>query len=131
MSLKFPRVNRLERRSKKSRPQFKRAFIEKLRDCLSLSAPDVLDLPVQEIRKQLQTRTLTFFGVGLDGEDIVPGNRRGKGAPVVGSCDDEVLPAWLYVVTMNKIEAAARRDPVPKRMALSRPDLIPAHMGDL
>ena len=101
------------------------------RDCLSLSAPDILDLPAQEIREQLQTRTLTFFRVELDGENSVLGNRRGKGAAVVGSCDDEVLPGWLYVVAMNKIEAAARLDPVPKRMVLGRPDLIPAHMGDL
>src|SRR4051812_27183692 len=41
-----------------------------------------LRTPPHEVGEKLQAGGLAFFGVELDGKNIIPGNRTGKGLPV-------------------------------------------------
>ncbi len=65
----------------------------------------------------MQAGGLAFFGVELDGKNIIPGHRAGKGPSVHGGGRRERVVARLGIVAVHEVEAAAVGDAGPQRRA--------------
>src|SRR5258706_15063047 len=86
--------------------------------------------PVHEVGEKLQAGGGAFFGVELDGKNVIPRHRAGKGGTVHPSPADQRRVARLQVVAVHEIEARAVGDALPHRMGPRLDDLVPPHMGD-
>ena len=71
------------------------------------------------------------FAARLNGKDIAMGQGRGKRRRVVGRRGDIGGQRRTGVITVDKVEPAARRDTLPERMRLGGIHAVPAHVGYL
>src|SRR5438105_13055593 len=69
--------------------------------------------PVHEVGQELQAGGLAFFRVELDGKNVIPGNRAGKGLPVDGAAGGQRRVAGRGIVAVHEVEAAAVGDARP------------------
>src|SRR3954464_8065406 len=81
--------------------------------------------PPHEVGEKLQAGGLAFFGVELDGKNIIPGNRAGKGASVDGAPRGERRVARRRIVAVDEVEPAAVGDIRPQRVRPRLRDLVP------
>src|ERR687895_829095 len=87
--------------------------------------------PPHEVGEKLQAGGLAFFGVELDGKNIIPGDGTGKGLAIdARSCRGRRI-ARRGIVTVHEVEPGAIGDAVPKRMRLDLEHLVPAHVRNL
>src|SRR5262245_55958067 len=80
--------------------------------------------PVHEVGEELQAGGLAFFGVELDGEDVIPCHGAGKGRAVVRRRRDERAVGRRRIVAVHEVEAAAVGDALPERVGLRLSDLV-------
>src|SRR4029079_13765047 len=66
--------------------------------------------PPHEVGKELQAGGLAFFGVELDGKNIIPGHRAGKGPPVHRGAGGERWIARRGIVAVHEVEPAPHRE---------------------
>ena len=69
-------------------------------------------MPAHEVAEQPQAGLGALLGVELDGEDVIPRHRTGKGDAIHRRAGDDVGPRRLDVIAVHEIEAAAVGDAV-------------------
>src|SRR4051812_22848362 len=87
--------------------------------------------PPHEIGEKLQAGGLAFFGVELDGKNIIPGHRAGKGPPIHGGGGGKGRIARRGIIAVHEVEPARVRDAGPQRMRPRLRHLVPAHVRNL
>src|SRR3954468_214853 len=87
--------------------------------------------PPHEIGEKLQAGGLAFFGAELDGKNIIPGHRAGKGPPIHRGGGGKGRIARRWIVAMHEVEPARVRDAGPQRMRPRLRHLVPAHVRHL
>src|SRR5436190_6115108 len=80
--------------------------------------------PVHEVGEKLQAGGGAFFGVELDGKNVIPRHRAGKGRTVNTLRGGERPVARLRVVAVHEIEAAPVGDALPQRVRTLLEDLV-------
>src|SRR5688572_25506467 len=109
------------------RPSFK-----SIAGMMSTSVPECESgAPAHEVGQELQAGGLAFFGVELDGEDVIPGHGAGKGRAVDGARRGERGIAGRRIVAVHEVKAAAIRNARPKRVRPLLQHLVPTDMGNL
>src|SRR6267142_1534240 len=87
--------------------------------------------PPHEIGEELQAGGLAFFGVELDGKNIIPGHRAGKGPPIHRGGGGKRGIARRGIVAMYEVKPARVRDPGPQRVRPRLRHFVPAHVRNL
>src|SRR5688572_29151349 len=87
--------------------------------------------PAYEIGEELQAGGLAFFRVELDRENVIPGDRAGKGRAVHARGGAERPLARGGIVAVHEVKAAAVGDAFPEGVRPRLDHLVPAHVGDL
>src|SRR3954471_21751287 len=87
--------------------------------------------PPHEIGEELQAGGLAFFGVELDGKNIIPRDRAGKGPPIHRGAGSKSRIARRGIVAMYEVKPARVRDARPQRMRPRLRHLVPAHVRNL
>src|SRR5688572_29984618 len=90
--------------------------------------------PAHEIGEELQAGGLAFFGVELDGKNVIPCHRAGKGPAVHRRGRGEGGVLRRRIVAVHEVEPAAVADPLPYRVpmvGLGLVDFVPSHMRNL
>ena len=90
----------------------------------------VLRTPLDKIFQKPQAVLSAFFGVELNGKDIIPPHRTGKGDAVLGRSRHHRRISRLHAITVHKIKARAIGNPVPQDMRLLL-HAVPAHVRHL
>src|SRR5688572_14764089 len=115
-------------------PCFRRTQRPSFRSIAGMMSTRVLDsksgTPAHEVGEELQAGGLAFLGVELDGKNIIPCNRAGKGRAVHRSCGGQRRIARRGIVAVHEIEAAAVRNAGPKGMDARLRHLVPADVRD-
>ena len=73
----------------------------------------VLGTPRDKIFQKLQAVLSAFLGVELNGKDIIPPHRTGKGHAILGGARHHGRVRWLHAIAMDEIEARPICDPGP------------------
>src|SRR5664279_1340750 len=87
--------------------------------------------PVEEVAIQRQTMSGALFGMELRRENVIPRQRRGKAAAVVGFARTVALIRRADVIAVHEIEVGAVGNACPDRVRLGLEDLVPAHLRHL
>src|SRR5512134_428422 len=87
--------------------------------------------PAHEVGEELQAGGLAFFRVELDRENVIPGDRAGKGRAVHASSRHHPGVAGRGIVAVHEIEAARIGDALPQGMRLCLEDFVPSHVRNL
>src|SRR6185503_2447366 len=72
--------------------------------------------PPHDVGEELQAGGLAFFGVELDGKNIIPGNGAGKGPAIDRAPRGQRCVARCRVVAVHEVEPAAVGDIRPQRV---------------
>src|SRR5512138_2622057 len=72
--------------------------------------------PVHEVGEESQAGGLAFFRMELDGKNIIPGHRAGKGRSVDTGGDDQRRVGRRRIIAVHEIEARAVRNALPERV---------------
>src|SRR5476651_4569 len=98
---------------------------------ISMGGRDRLRIPGGEIAEEREPRGAAFLGMELRRENVIAGDRRGKGVRIPRRSRCERVFGRLAVVAVHEVEAAAVGDALPQRMRNELPHLVPAHVRNL
>ena len=85
-------------------------------------------LPLNEIGQQGQAGLSALLRVALDGEDIIPRHRAGKGDAVTGLPRNASSIRWIDEIAMPEIEPCPIINAAPEWMRFDLLHLVPAHV---
>src|SRR5690606_39304569 len=67
----------------------------------------------------------------LDGKNVIPSHRTGKGKRVLGAAGDKLCHIRDHVIAVDEIKAAAVRNAPPERMFAHLMHIVPPHVRHL